>query len=349
MKLNEMTGKEKSGKCPMSRIDSISDTILDYIRKRLKKKYGKDRPLRAVHAKSIGLVKAVVEIEKLEEQFSVGLFNTPGKYEAWIRFTNGSPEIGPDNLIGTKGMAIKISQTENQDLSPNDPGVKEQDIILLSSRTFYPAACDLQLSGIITAIGNKIQSRANGIILAAISLCRALAFLKSRLITPNVLEETYYSCTPYAFGAKAAIKWAARPLKRIASVMPDKPGYNFLREKLIEDLSFKSRHAVAFELLVQFEDSTLKDPIENTAVIWNTPFHRVATIIIPQQYLDTIERGQLDQRMYFCPSHTIKDHEPLGSVNMIRSRIYETLARERLGSDSGQSIGNRELLEEERI
>ncbi|RYY13367.1 MAG: hypothetical protein EOO04_32020 [Chitinophagaceae bacterium] len=330
MESNEITDKEESRKCPMSKIDNTSKTILTYIRKRLKQKYGEDRPLRAVHAKSIGLVNAFIDVEKLSPELSIGLFRTPGRYDAFIRFTNGSPRIGADNKRSTKGMAIRIFPTGNRKLSDDEPAIAHQDIVLLTSQGFYPESYDLQLSGIITAIGKKVQSIANAFILSVISPFKAFRFFIGLLKTPNVLEETFYSCTPYKYGNKSIIKWAARPLKPVISIMPGKPGDNYLREKLIEDLSLDSRDEVAFELLVQFQESKTKEPIENTAVIWKTPFHRVAKITIPPQYIDTIERGQLDLNTYFCPGNAIKEHAPLGSVNMIRSQVYSALGKERI-------------------
>src|SRR5687768_4357124 len=96
MTSHNTSGNQTLSKCPMAQIDSISERIIIYIRKKLRKKYGNDVPLRAFHAKSIGLVQAILEVDSLSPELSVGLFRQPGSYEAWIRFTNGSPNISAD-------------------------------------------------------------------------------------------------------------------------------------------------------------------------------------------------------------------------------------------------------------
>ena len=108
MTSQHIASKQIVSKCPMAQIDSISDRIINYIRSKLGKKYGNDIPLRAFHAKSIGLVEATLEVDSLPQELSVGLFRQPGIYEAWIRFTNGSPNPGEDSKKAARGMAIKI-------------------------------------------------------------------------------------------------------------------------------------------------------------------------------------------------------------------------------------------------
>jgi hypothetical protein len=338
MTSQEMIDNQIMSKCPMAKIESISDRIINYIRKKLKKKYGNDIPLRGFHAKSIGLVEASLEVDNLPPELSVGLFRQPGIYEAWIRFTNGSPNITADGNKAARGMAIKITGNKTTVLSDSEPEVKEQDIILLSSRTFYPATCKSQMSGVRAAVGNKLEVILNALKLVILSPAKAFRFLNSRVITPNILEETYHSCTPYSFGDCKPIKWAARPLKIITDIMPEQPGENFLRQRLIRDLSQESKQAVAFELLVQFQQSEDKEPIDDSAIIWTGKFHKVATLKIPVQELDNPERINRDNQTSFCPGHTIKEHAPLGAVNLIRSQVYKALALERIPRrDSGQT------------
>lgn len=299
------------------------------MKKRLKQKYGNGKPMRVFHTKSIGLVEAdITVLENLNPRLRFGLFQEQKTYQAWIRFTNGSPGLTPDAKKSARGMAIKVMGIENGVFF--DPNAKAQDIILLSSRLFFPGPCRLQLWGVKAALGGLPEKIFNALKLLFISPQKGSTFLRSRIITPNILEETFHSCSPYAFGPKDKIKWAARPLKTINSTMPENPGGNFLRERLIEDLSTGSRHQVAFELLVQFQEDKEKEPIEDSAVIWRTSFHPVATITIPLQNPDTPERKQKDENMHFCPGHSLLAHAPLGGLNQIRSIVYKKLASERI-------------------
>ncbi|RYZ74519.1 MAG: hypothetical protein EOP09_00325 [Proteobacteria bacterium] len=176
---------------------------------------------------------------------------------------------------------------------------------------------------------------------------KALGFLNSRIVTPNILEETFHSCTPYSFGNNQAIKWAVQPLKTITDVMPDHPGENFLRERLIEDLSPVSKNEVAFELFVQFQDDEAGDSIDDSAVPWKGKFHKVATLKMASQDLNSSERILKDQRMNFCPAQTIREHAPLGTVNLIRAQVYTALALERKkSSEPGQTRFHKTLPQE---
>jgi catalase len=145
-----------------------------------------------------------------------------------------------------------------------------------------------------------------------------------------MLEESYYSGTPYSFGEHRIIKWHARPFKTITSLMPEHPKDNFLRDRLIRDLSEDAKDPVAFGLFVQFQENDQAEPIDDSTVDWKTPFCRVATIILPRQHVNTPARGRLDEKMSFSPGNAIVAHAPLGSVNRIRVEVYGEMAKERL-------------------
>lgn len=321
-----------TGKCPMAEVDTISVRILNYIRKRLKKKYGEKKPLRTFHAKTIGLVEGVLtRYEKLPCDKCIGVFQHPGPYKVWIRFTNGSSNIGSDTANTARGMAIKIMDVQGSAFLDPDTEGNTQDIILFTSPMFAPGVSKFQLAGVKLVLGNwrEVISAAATILFR--SLKGSIRFvLMANIRTPNILEEVYYSGTPYAFGTDKTIKWQALPLKTVTTVMPKNPGPDFLREALIEDLSEGSTHDVGFDLLVQFQENEKTEPVDDSRVIWKTPFEKVATITIPRQLLNTEERKRKDLQLSYSPGHSLTAHAPRGSVNMVRRKIYAVLAKERL-------------------
>lgn len=324
--------REMQSGCPMSKIDTYSNKILTYIRKKLIKKYGDKKPLRTFHAKTIGLVEGQLKPEKnLPDYLREGLFKQVEPYKVWIRFTNGSADITPDKKKAARGMAIKVLDVKSSQHLDEDSEGDTQDIILFTSRMFAPGVGKFQLAGVKLVLGN-IPEFISGVVTILINSFKgSLPFLRSaRIQIPNVLEEMYYSGTPYSFGANNVIKWHARPLKTITSLMPENPGDNFLRERLIRDLSENAPEEVSFALFVQFHENEHTEPIDDSRIIWKTPFHRVATIMLPKQDLDTPERKQEDINMSFSPGHAIHEHAPLGSVNMVRRKVYKELAEERL-------------------
>src|SRR5215472_19364356 len=71
---------------------------------------GTGRAVRDAHAKGYGLVRGEVEIlDHLPAEYAQGIYATPGRHDALIRFSNGSPHAGADaRLGGATGLALKI-------------------------------------------------------------------------------------------------------------------------------------------------------------------------------------------------------------------------------------------------
>jgi hypothetical protein len=52
----------------------------------------------------------------------------------------------------------------------------------------------------------------------------------------------------------------------------------------------------------------------------------VASIRIPKQQVDNVERAARCEQMAFNPWHCLAEHRPLGSMNRARREIYQALA-----------------------
>ena len=330
MKKDENAELVGGNACPFSTVASRSNQIIYYILKRLARRFRCKTPTRAFHAKTIGLAEATFKVEgsvddTLPAHLQVGIFATPGKkYQAWVRFTNGSGSLNSDAKKDARGMAIKIINDQ-----PDQVSWKEHDIIMFNVPIFIPAKAAWQLMGVKSVLGSFFQFVIFGTLLVLRFFPKSIWFLKNvRIRTPNVLEECYFSATPFSYGTKA-IKWHARPLKLISDTMPEHPSENFLRERLANDLIYKK---VSFALYVQFQENERSEPIEDTGVEWKTQFQKVATItLIPQDIL-TDERTHKDFVTSYSPGCTHPDHKPLGEINQLRQRVYEHLAKKRIGS-----------------
>ena len=113
------------------------------------------------------------------------------------------------------------------------------------------------------------------------------------------------------------------------SLIPISP--NYLREAMVEYLR-DGQKEVKFDFLVQFFVNEEKTPIENPMQQWletDSPFIKLATIIIPAQEFDNDERKKIDESLSFTPWHTLPEHEPVGSVNLSRRKIYQETAKAR--------------------
>ena len=145
----------------------------------------------------------------------------------------------------------------------------------------------------------------------------------------NPLLIQYWSMTSYKLGSHV-INFSLKPH---SSDTPGSPptSDNYLREAVIKYLSEDDQDA-SFDFLVQLYVDDEKTPIENPMQEWkeqDSPFVKLATLKIPAQKFDFEERKRLDEALSFMPWHTLPEHEPLGSVNLARKKIYQEIAKAR--------------------
>jgi hypothetical protein len=337
-KIYNETVDQDTGELLFREISTTRNGLYYYIKDKLKQRYGPKKPLRAFHAKTIGLVEAKFTVDdNLDEDLKVGLFKETKTFNAWIRFTNSDPKITKDKDKTVRGMAIKVLNVNSKQYLDKDRVGNTQDIILINSNFFFPGIVSMQFDGVKSVQEETFLRKLPSLFrLGKKSFRLAVAFINTRIITPNILEEMYFSGTPYAFGEKA-IKWHVRPHKTITTLMPENPEDNFLTKQLIHDLSDEYKGEVAFALFVQFQEDKVTEPIEDTTVIWKTPYRRVATITIPKQNLDSPQRKLKDLNMSFSPGHAIIEHAPLGSINWIRRKVYKKLADERISPKTSRN------------
>jgi len=70
--------------------------------------------------------------------------------------------------------------------------------------------------------------------------------------------------------------------------------------------------------------------VEDSKGEWSeerAPFHKVATITIPQQKFSSPAQNEFGDNLSFTPWHALPDHRPLGRVNRVRRVVYEELSK----------------------
>jgi hypothetical protein len=84
---------------------------------------GTGRAVRDAHAKGYGLVRAEVDIlDRLPAEYAQGIYAKPGRHDALIRFSNGSPHAGADaRLGGATGLALKTFGVDGPTLLEDEP------------------------------------------------------------------------------------------------------------------------------------------------------------------------------------------------------------------------------------
>jgi catalase len=316
---------------PNDRQEAITDAVLA---DSLKKQEEKGPNLRQVHSKSHGLVsgKFIVE-EHLPNRCKVGVFANPQEYDIWVRFSNGSSpkEVGvlqPDTEGDVRGMAIKLKNIKGEKVSSDENDT--QDFILINHHVFFlPDVAGYIDFGEFRKAMTLGQTPDPALIEKLQPSLTILKELTSK-VTVNPLCIQYWSTTPYKFGSNF-IKFSVKPhdLKVTSSSTPD--SQNYLREAIVAYLTNEKKE-VKFDFLVQFFVDETKTPIENPMQEWkqeDSPFIKLATITIPFQEFDNDERKKIDESLSFTPWHTLPEHEPVGSVNLSRRKIYQETAKAR--------------------
>ncbi|MBX9253088.1 catalase family protein [Desmonostoc muscorum CCALA 125] len=285
--------------------------------------------LRQIHSKSHGLLWAEFIIEpNLPEDLRVGLFKTPQTYPAWIRFSSGgAPEkrgkFRSDTQPDVRGIGIKVMNVDGQKVLDDEE--KTQDFVLNSYPTFFTKDirdyADIFKAGSGQLTPERIQE-----------LGYAFALLQ-KITSKNVgnpLLIQYWSMAPFKFGDKIVkLSVKSQQIEQPPETLPESE--NYLREAIVKHLTVEGREA-SFDFLIQFYVDDDKTPIEDHVQEWqeaDSPFIKVATVRIPSQKFDFEERKRLDEGILFSPWHTLLEHEPVGSVNLSRKKLYSELAKYR--------------------
>jgi len=290
--------------------------------------------LRQLHSKSHGLVSGKFTIEEnIPERCKVGVFAKPQEYDLWIRFSNASSpkafnELKPDTEGDVRGMAIKLKSIEGSQVTSDETGT--QDFVLINHHIFFLPDVQgyIDLGEFRKATAQKISPDPD----LAQKLAPSLAIVRemNNKVIGNPLCIQYWSTTPYKLGSHF-IKFSVKPheLEVTPSSIPDSPDY--LREAMVEQITKEERQST-FDFLVQFYRDEAKTPIENPMQEWkeeDSPFIKIATITIPPQVFDSIDRKEVDESLSFNPWHTLPAHEPVGGINLSRRKIYQEIAKAR--------------------
>ena len=280
------------------------------------------RTIRDAHPKHHGIVRAVFEVlPDLPQNLARGLFARHDKYEAYVRFSNGSPEVidgalPPDGKPDSRGMAIKLLGVKGPKLMDDERFT--HDFVLASHQVFFTRDLDEYLRFLNTPRQNLPRDF-------------PLLFASFKM-HDNPLSTRYFSQTPYALGADQLVKYVAVPVAPQETAQPfvlaeGDPRHSqphFLKDAMAAHL--RTQEAV-FDFHVQFkpEGANADDATEP----WNTELHKVARITIPVQAFATESKDKFAERISFTPWHCLEPHRPLGSINLTRRAVYIEASKKR--------------------
>lgn len=303
--------------------DEMVNHIAGLLREQIERDYAPAATRRDAHPKHHGLLQGqMVVSDNLPADLRVGLFATPGTYDAWIRTSNASATPRADSHKDLRGFAIKVLNVPG-DKIPESDEARSQDFVLLS----HPSMPLGTLKLFHDAIYYKVKW-SMGLFAAKLLLTgqgRVLKDLAAARITPaSPLEIRYWSTTPYLFGPDRVVKYSLLPTSGTPTPMPARLGDDYLGDAMERRLAIED---VTFNFAVQFRAPDMS--ISDSAPRWDeraSPFRTVATLTIPRQTFRSAERAVMAEALRFSPGHALIAHRPLGSINRARMRIYRANA-----------------------
>jgi hypothetical protein len=295
------------------------DSLIAQLRAKMERDYGSGRILRDAHPKMHGCVRGEFSIAPdLPQELAVGLLGTQRTYPVWARFSNQNGTVSPDSKGDIRGVALKLIGVVGEKLMP---GSANHDFIMISEDRFVTKDV-AEFDALVLALTGGLPKMA-WYFLTHLRSARNL-FVSLRHFS-NPLAIRYFSVAPYLFGARA-VKYCLTPRGVTETAPHSHPSDGFLREAMVSQLT--SGEAV-FDFAVQFQTDPYTMPIEDPGVAWDektSPFHTVATLRIPAQVFDTLDRREFGDNLSFDPWRCLPEHRPLGGISRARLQVYQALS-----------------------
>ena len=265
---------------------------------------------RALHSKSHGMVKARFAVRAgLPAELRVGLFATPGEFDALVRFSNGKGGAQRfDVLPNIRGLAVKVLGVPGTKALPGEENATEHDFLLANDPVSFAATIEQMF---LVATGQLKKLRADHPRIFRLLLNSALKWVG------NLLQLSYYSQVPYAFGERAC-KFALIPIDETpAAPLLSRLGRDYLRKAA--ERSLRSRE-VRFQFCVQLQQDAARESLEDSTVEWAGPYVPVADLT----FLKVTQpiRESDGEELSFHPWRALKAHQPLGWPGRARLAAY---------------------------
>jgi hypothetical protein len=306
---------------------------------------GTGRAVRDAHAKGYGLVRAEVEIlDLLPAEYAQGIYARPGRHDALIRFSNGSPHAGADaRLGGATGLALKIFDIDGPTLLDDEPDTHTFDYANINAPIFFCNTIEHYLfiqdlfieapvyfaqgtpgrhrffRDFVTGKGTLEQDQ-----WAWDELFAFLTVAQQRPV--NLLLSTFWTMGAVRHGDYIAkvrfapvAPFAERVVQRTLDLASASDVY---RPALIAELRDRPYE---FDVQVQLCADLARMPVEDVTVEWPetlSPFVTVAKLRIPQQDIAGDDNLEKMDALSFTPWRVTAEHAPLGNIMRARKEVY---------------------------
>lgn len=293
--------------------------------------------LRAVHAKSHGLLQARLEVlPDLPEALRQGLFAQPGSFDAVLRLSTTPGDVLPDRVSTPRGVALRVFDVPGERLEGSEDQ-HGQDFIMVNgpqfnspnARTFLRS---LKLLAKTTDRAERGKALASTFLRGAERALEAVggqsAALKGIGGEPahHILGETFFAQLPLRFGQYVA-KLQLVPISPALLALKDAPidlkHDDALREAVT---AYFQEHDAVWELRAQLCTNLEDMPVDDPTAEWDqaaSPFRPVARISAARQAGWNPDKARaIDDGSGFSPWHGLQAHRPLGEIMRLRKLAY---------------------------
>lgn len=284
---------------------------------------------RALHRKQVLGVRATLEVPSgLPEHARHGLFADPGRWDAWVRLSNGGADRASDRKPDVRGFAIQAQGVKGP--SALGQGITTvQSFLLINQPAFaFPR------SGEFVDLVMQSTKGPKALILylfkrygwwGGLQKIRRFAKTFGKPFS-GFATETFYSAAPIACGPYAARVRLVPTGQQAAKAK--QAGTN---KKVDWSADFKqhlSQGALRFDVQLQFFVDEARTPIEDASVDWPqavSPYVTVAQLTVPMQDADSPVGQDLSAQIEAAaidPWAALMAHRPLGEVMRARQAVY---------------------------
>lgn len=267
---------------------------------------------RALHRKQRPALRATLEVPAdLPEEARHGIFATEASYEVWVRLSNGGFDRAPDRKPDIRGFAFKVLGVDGESVFGGRAA--SQDFVLINHERFS-SSTSKEFSQITTAGGGGLLGILRGL-LKSPRLLGDLKEVRGALNKPftGFATEDFFSAAPISYGP-----YAVRVGVRAASDQVNPRAADDWSADIYDRLA---EGPLGYEVQVQFFLDEARTPIEDAAVVWDSPYQTVARLVIGRQEPDEDFAAQVEAAK-FDPWNAVVEHRPLGEVMRARKVAY---------------------------
>jgi hypothetical protein len=306
---------------------------------------GVGRAVRDAHAKGYGLVRGEIEIlDQVPAEYAQGIYAAPGRHDALVRFSNGSPHAGADARLGTAiGLAVKMFDIDGPTLLDDEPDRRTFDYANINGPIFFCNTVDHYLfiqDLFLRAPAYFAQGRPGArrffhdFVTGKGTLPpeewawdELLAMLRLKQApSVNVLLSSYWTMGSVRHGDYIAkVRFAPDPAHADAVVRRTiDPGVaaEVIRPALVAELQ---ERPYEFDIQVQLCADLRRMPVEDLTVEWPeqlSPYVTVAKLRLPRQDISGADNLEKMDALSFTPWRVTAEHAPLGNIMRARKEVY---------------------------